>query len=234
MRFALVALVVLGSLLSGCSSKTSLDCPPYVTAEEEQMVRDLKEQYDQAAAQARDQGVEEIPPWPDSDGDCIFDVAETALGSDPNDQASFPTEAQWNAAIENGTLPGQTPTVPEPIYTWHHDTASGEFTTTLVVAPGGQGGFEVPDGAVRLLANFTITGTLPGEVSVRLNPPSCAGNPQCTAIPEQTTQGGVTSFDVEEPEAGTYSVSIFAADGAQTGTWDAVLASQILLSGAPA
>jgi hypothetical protein len=123
--------------------------------------------------------------------------------------------------------------VPQPVYTWHHDTASGEFTTTLVVAPGGQGGFDVPDGAVRLMANFTITGTLPGEVSLRLNPPSCTGNPQCAAIPEQTTQGGVASFDVEDPESGTYTISVFAPGGAQTGTWDVELASKILLSGAP-
>jgi hypothetical protein len=103
--------------------------------------------------------------------------------------------------------------------TWTLERFTGDFVTTQPANPQGaveQNDFGMPEGVAQAWLNVTIDGLLPGEVSLHFRPPGCAGG-GCTI--DVTTTGGEAAALVEGPAAGTWSFVLFAADGAQAGSY---------------
>lgn len=218
MRTALLAGLFLVTALAGCSSKT-LDCPDEYGPQFEDAYKTVADKLDEAGT-----------PIPDADYDCISDPVEKQFGTDPNDASSYPTLQQ----LANSTIPGFGNGTAPPVlaYEWRAEEASGTLTTTQVVAPGASGSvasITIPGNALRTFVNFTLSSSVPGpfEVNIRLDAPDCGQPTGCADSVTQTTDGGITSFDLDAPASGAWTVSFFAATGAFDGDWTAEVNSLV-------
>ncbi len=211
MRTAILLAVVLSAgLLAGCATKKS-QCPDEYGPE-------FDKAYHAALDMVKEQGLE-IPP--DSDGDCINDFAEQALGTDPNNYASHPTLEQLQGLAGGNpgiSDPPETPAAP-PL-AWEEERYSGQFITNTAFdaeSATSPRNFLVPDGATMAWLNITVKGQLPGDVNVRFLPPGC-GDAGCWK--EEPATGGSLQVLIEEPDAGQWSIVLFAGMGFQQGSFD--------------
>ncbi len=109
--------------------------------------------------------------------------------------------------------------VAAPPWTTVHD--SGEVLTTLHADAGYflyDDTFTVPDGTGLAWFNLTFNGTLPGEVVVRFDPPTCVQ----IACPsnDQPTQAGRIDARFEDPAPGVWQLVFIATGPAQKGSYE--------------
>ncbi len=217
MRAWFVAVLVSAAVLAGCSAKAS-HCPA-----------EYGEDFDKAYHSVLDSLKQNnVPVPPDSDGDCINDAAETAMGTDPNNYDSHPTLQQLQDAGSAPKPIGGAP--PTPQYMWDEKHVTGQYTTNTVAdVTDSPRNFEVPANATEIWLNITLTGQVPSDSNVRFLPPDCNSSACWT---EKTASGGSLQVNLETPDAGTWRLVIFAGLGVQQGTYDLGVNAHLPVAGA--
>jgi hypothetical protein len=211
----LVALLVLGALLAGCTG-SSYNCPAAYGPE-----------YKKAYMEALDQlAKQNIAAPADADHDCVPDVVEAKYKTDPNDANSYPSLEQLGGSssgvINQVPGTGNATAQPKPVVY----TASGTMTAGVGSNPGVSFSLGAPNASGAVKAGATLVYVemkwdTPFDLNLCVHlPASGSTGPAANCDPAVPSNGlpgmpdSPATFTYKAPPTGDWSVTPYTNGGA--------------------